>query len=360
MPLRVPNKYRKHKTHGGTLELIHTAGDAKRLARRAQPFLMSPARFDGTLDALAERYIVPNMPTVADVVAFHRSLADYVRDGDPLFLLRMVSGTERRKDYAIEPGLIFRATDNAPAWWTYAALMQGFQVASGAMRAVVETMPCHMFDIAKTAAPVASNSGWHIAHIFDVKDGNTDWGRWSRGDVIGRFVRNIHPANYFLLPKTDWQRWGGDKRVIGYFAEMYQERYAAIWSEFVELADVSGRSQIQTSGTLRYSYGSEAPVPSAPRTTARESQVADRTDAQGAREVVEYRAGRLTFKRDVIESLDENQPFRVVTPVGTFQMTPAQLRETYPGVLNSVSYREGGTYNYSTLPKSAEQFRVSR
>jgi hypothetical protein len=218
------------------LEPIRSAGDAKRLAHRKQPFLLSPARFDGTLDELAERYVVPNMPAVDDVVAFHRSLADYVRVSDALFLLRMVSGTERRKDYAIEPGLIFRATDNAPAWWTYAMLMQGFRVASGAMRAVVETMPCHMFDIAKAAAPVASNSGWHIAHIFDLKDGNTDWMRWSRSDVIGRFVRNIHPANYFLLPKTDWQKWGGDKRVIGYFAELYQERYAAIWAEFEELA----------------------------------------------------------------------------------------------------------------------------
>jgi hypothetical protein len=340
------------------LELIHTAGDAKRLAHRAQPFLVSPVTFDGTLDELAERYIVPNMPAIADVVAFHRSLADYVRDGDALFLLRMVSGTERRKDYAIEPGLIFRATDNAPAWWTYAALMQGFRVASGAMRAVVETMPCHMFDIAKTAPPVASNSGWHIAHIFDVKDGNTDWMRWSRRDVIGRFVRNIHPANYFLLPKTDWQRWGGDKRVIGYFADMYQQRYAAIWNEFVELADVSGHSQIGTSGTLRYSYGGEVPLPSAKKTIAAEAIDANRAEAQDAGDVIEYRASRLTFKRDIIESLGEDQPFRVVTPVGTFQMTPAQLRATYPGVLKSVSYREGGTYNYATLPKSAERFRV--
>jgi hypothetical protein len=104
--------------------------------------------------------------------------------------------------------------------------------------------------------------------------------------------------------------------------------------------------------------GGDVPAPPAKKAIAVESPIANRVDAQGAGEVVEYRASRLTFKRDIIESLGENQSFRVVTPVGTFQMTPAQLRATYPGVLKRVSYREGGMYNYATLPKTAERFRV--
>jgi hypothetical protein len=340
------------------LELIHTAGDAKRLAHRAQPFLVSPATFDGTLDELAERYIVPNMPAVADVIAFHRSLADYVREGDALFLLRMVSGTERRNDYAIEPSLIFRATDNAPAWWTYAALMQGFRVASAAMRAVVETIPCHMFDIAKTAAPVASNSGWHIAHIFDVKDGNTDWMRWGRSDVIGRFVRNIHPANYFLLPKTDWQRWGGDKRVIGYFAELYQQRYAAIWSEFAELANVSVDALVRADGTMSYSYGAEEPTSIVRESRTVESVTVGPGRIQQSDDVAEYHSTRLSFRREIIEALSEDQSFRIVTPLGSFQMTRAQMRSAFPNVVKSVSYQENGVYHYPTLPQKADQFRA--
>lgn len=74
--------------------------------------------------------------------------------------------------------------------------------------------------------------------------------------------------------------------------------------------------------------------------------------------VAEYMAGRLTFKRDVIEPLKEFDVFRVVTPHGTFQMTKADVYAAFPAVVRSRSYRDAGIYHYPRLPEAAKAFRV--
>lgn len=74
---------------------------------------------------------------------------------------------------------------------------------------------------------------------------------------------------------------------------------------------------------------------------------------------VEYFAGRLTFKRDVIESLSDSERFRVVTPAGVFQMTKAEFHSAFPGVIKSASYRDKGIYHYPRSPKAAEPFRIA-
>ena len=72
----------------------------------------------------------------------------------------------------------------------------------------------------------------------------------------------------------------------------------------------------------------------------------------------EYIASRLTFKRDVIEALANDEFFRVVTPHGTFQMTRADVYAAFPAVVRSQSYRDRGIYHYPRVPKAAEPFRV--
>jgi hypothetical protein len=76
------------------------------------------------------------------------------------------------------------------------------------------------------------------------------------------------------------------------------------------------------------------------------------------RVVSEYMAGRLTFKRDVIEELEDSEAFRVVTPEGTFQMTKTDVYTAFPAVVRSRSYREAGIYHYPRVPKAAEPFRL--
>jgi hypothetical protein len=72
-----------------------------------------------------------------------------------------------------------------------------------------------------------------------------------------------------------------------------------------------------------------------------------------------YKFSRLCFKRDLIEALGPNDPFRVETPVGTFQMTRAEFHRAFPNVAQSRSYLEAGLYHYRTPPSQAEQFRLA-
>lgn len=252
--------------------LIHTAADARCFARNGPKLVRCPAAFKGTLAEFATRYVLPNVPA-ADVVAdFHRALVEYVKNHDALFLLRQVRGTERRRDYRTRHGVTFRATDNAPAWWVHAALARGYRISPSAMRDVVSTMPCHRNDVRRVSAPTASEARWHIAHLFDVKNRDTNWAEWSHREVVARFVRNIHPANYFLLSLTDWPRWGADARVIGSFAALYRDRYAGIWEEFVALSGGDAGSLLPAAD-VDYAYGAEVvrttkPIPRAPSGTS--------------------------------------------------------------------------------------------
>jgi hypothetical protein len=72
-----------------------------------------------------------------------------------------------------------------------------------------------------------------------------------------------------------------------------------------------------------------------------------------------YRFSRLCFRRDIIESLGPNESFRVVTPVGEFEMTKSDFYREFQNVVESKSYSDGGIYHYPKLPARAERFRVS-
>ena len=75
---------------------------------------------------------------------------------------------------------------------------------------------------------------------------------------------------------------------------------------------------------------------------------------------VTYRYSRLTFHRDSVEPLRMSDVFRVETPVGAFEMSKKEFYATFPGVVHSRSYRINGLYNYTQVPKKAEQFLVER
>src|SRR5947209_3117095 len=71
-----------------------------------------------------------------------------------------------------------------------------------------------------------------------------------------------------------------------------------------------------------------------------------------------YNFSRLCFRRDVIENLGPHDSFRVVTPVGTFQMTKAEFYREFSNVVESRAYSQDGLYHYPKLPAKAEQFRI--
>jgi hypothetical protein len=102
------------------------------------------------------------------------------------------------------------------------------------MSQFVAATPCHLFEIGST--PTVNRAGWHVAHLLNVKDGDTDWTRWPRSRAVRRFVRNLHPCNVFYVPLTDWERHGADPALIASVAAYYRARYAAVWPAFAELA----------------------------------------------------------------------------------------------------------------------------
>ena len=330
--------------------MIKTASDAKGCIGDPHLPTAAPAEFSGTLDQFCSRYVLSNLPEPAVVADFHRQLTAYVRGPDPLLLIRRVNGTERRQEpYSTSDGTRFRATDNSPAWWTHAALLQGCRIAPGAFGDVVATMPIHFHFARKLSAKTANEAGWHVAHIFDVKDGNTTYQKWSHEDAIGRFVRNIHPCNYFLVAECNWQRWGGDRRVIAYFAELYAARYADVWKEFLTLAlaDAS-RLELPTSPVV-YSY---------PGGQEREDtqKLAGHSGVGTCADCAAYESSRLLFRAAVIEALKPDEPLCIITPMGTFKMTKADIHRVFDNVVRSSAYRDRGYYHYPTVPQKALPF----
>ncbi|GLC27768.1 hypothetical protein [Roseisolibacter agri] len=340
--------------------LIHTAREARTAVHTCRQLLRAPDAFHGPLEELYERFIVPNLPEPAAVADFHRALVEFLGTPDPLHLLRQVRGTERGAVYETDEGVRFKATDNAPAWWTHAALFQEVRVAPGAMGDVVATMPAHLFEVSATCPPTANMAGWHIAHLADVKDGYTNYRVWAKQEVVRRFIRNVHPCNHCLLPKPEWQRWGADRRVTGFAATRFAARYADVWDEFALLANVDRAARSAEGFEIAYTYGvtteDQAREGVAQR---RELHLTSRSEcASGGVVVACYTATRLTFRAAVIEPLADDERFRVVTPDGTFEMTKAQFHRVFANVVRSVSYRERGVYHYPSIPKAAAPFLI--
>jgi hypothetical protein len=89
----------------------------------------------------------------------------------------------------------------------------------------------------------------------------------------------------------------------------------------------------------------------------REKQHTNATRLSAGGPKVTYDSSRFCFKRDRIDALDPSAEFRMITPVGVFQMSKAEFYREFPNVVASASY-EAGVYNYPRLPSKAEQFRV--
>jgi hypothetical protein len=61
-----------------------------------RPMPVAPLAYNGTISRFITSHLDPMLPDASVVEAFHRALVDYVRRPDALFLVRGVTGTERR------------------------------------------------------------------------------------------------------------------------------------------------------------------------------------------------------------------------------------------------------------------------
>lgn len=73
---------------------------------------------------------------------------------------------------------------------------------------------------------------------------------------------------------------------------------------------------------------------------------------------IEYSHHRLCFRADLIEPLELQERFRVITSVGIFEMSKLEFLTVFDNVIASRSYSCNGLYHYPTVPKKAMPFLV--
>jgi hypothetical protein len=315
-----------------------------------------PAEFDGQLGEFFDRWAQRVLLPTDAVEEFHDGLREYLASRDPIYLVRSVAGLTRAQTIRTANGSWIRATDNAPAWWIHRELFLGGARRTMPFDAFIAAVPCHMFHLG--TADHVSTAGWHVAHIFNAKNRDTDFQRWTREELARRLVRNIHPCNYFYVPKTDWSRTGGDPAVIAYFADQFAARYTAVWSEFLALAGATQPALVSAARVVRFTY----PVQSTsgvrtPQQTVAGSRSGAPPDSMAC--VVRYEYSRLCFKADLIEPLGPDDRFCVSTPDGDFVFSRREFEAEFPNVVQSMSYRVRRIYHFPRVPARALAFRVS-
>lgn len=155
-----------------------------------KPIPRAPVDFDGPLQELYEKWAQHVLLDPRVVQQFQLRLCEYLSSEDPLYLVRMVRGLTRGKDVRNISGARLRPTDNAPAWWIHYRLFSGQMDEIANFNNWIHRIPWHMFRVG--LAENISTAGWHVAHIYNVKDGDTDYQHWSRTSLTRRMARNIH------------------------------------------------------------------------------------------------------------------------------------------------------------------------
>jgi hypothetical protein len=226
------------------------------------PILSCPSSFDGSLADFHAQYVLPNLPQPSIVEYYHELLKENCSSDVLLPIVRAVSRTEkwrisepaRQKVYATRLGDRFKASDNAPSWWMYQVVSSGLKIPRTCFADVLHEMPMHMFDVGKRLAPSLNINakGWHVAHLHDAKNGDTGYEDWNRAELIRRFIRNLHPCNFFYMPKLRPQTYGGGPDEKSFYYEVLSTRYASVWQEFTALA--AGLRPLQGSATTRITY----------------------------------------------------------------------------------------------------------
>lgn len=315
--------------------------DLKRICN--QPFPSFRVPFRDTLYQWAEEHL-PVISLAPDLVRYyHDLLVEYVKQENPLFVVRWLSKTPRRNIYPTKSGHHFLATDNAPAVFIHSLLYHGVKVSANDFAQLMRTVPAHFHDVPRAIGSTAWSEDWSVRHIFNVKNGDVDFPSWNRDVLTWRFIRNVHPANYFCFPKEIGASMGEDPRVIAFFAQRHAAMFSEIWQDFVTLAkgDVLG----EPDENLVIEYGSKLSPMS----------------ANSPDPTVRYSAAGLRFVRNRIELLTPDQTFRIdIASVGGLQFTKAQFYAMFPNVVKHGSYYwTHGHYVYTTVPKKALAYRVA-
>jgi hypothetical protein len=190
-----------------------------------------PALFDGTFNRFYTEYVEPNLPRPERVWAFDKFLSEYLSSENPAYIVRNVRDQERGLACTTVHGDQMIPSDNSPGWWIHSFLLGDEPMEDNAAGFFAQS-PTHVFEVWRMET--LNTAGYHLAHIFPVKNRDTEWVNWTRSDLQRRFILNIHPCNWFLLAKTDWQRNGKREDLIQWVKSAYRERYGEIYQSFLQ------------------------------------------------------------------------------------------------------------------------------
>lgn len=206
-----------------------------------------PLQFSSTLAEFVEQDVTPNLLPEEGVAAFHKGLMRYLNSNDATYILRKMGETVRFRRgidetiYYTNESVRFKASDNFPAWWIHFLIFHGYKFnPNDRFNKLINDIPTHFFSspgpsITNRRSGTINAYGYHVAHIYNVKDGNIDYQNYSKQEIIKRFVRNIHPLNYFYIAKGQWRKYGETKEMRSFFVNLFSRKYRDIWDEFIKL-----------------------------------------------------------------------------------------------------------------------------
>lgn len=192
-----------------------------------------------SIEELYDKYVSKILIEPSVVEKFRKELIKYCQSNYPVYLIRQLKGKKRGLIYQNGARHQIMPTDNSPAWWLHYKLFNKETSEMTYFSEFLSRVPSHLFQI-KVKGHV-NHAEWHVAHIFNAKNYKTDDTNWGTTELTNRTLRNIHPCNYFYLPKTNWHKNGSDNGVIGYFYEKFKMKYGSIFSEFESIVNTEGK-----------------------------------------------------------------------------------------------------------------------
>ena len=216
-----------------------------------------PVHFAGSFNTFFQDWVASNLPPPDSVEQFSTLIDAYLSEPNPIHIVRSVVGLERGQVYQTNEGCQLKPSDNAPAWWVHALLMSNISLPNDPGE-LFDEMPTHMFGMSGIES--LNSAGYHLAHLAPAKNRNTAWRQWSRLELERRFLVNVHPCNWFLVAKQDWQKHGGRADIIEWVCTAYQNRYGSLFTSFMERVsfELPGSGDAHSPRAPEYKYGDQA------------------------------------------------------------------------------------------------------
>ena len=232
-------------------DTLHLSTLTDELSARLPALQPAPPIFEGTFHEFFTSYVSPNLPSIERVREFNAALGEYFAIRAPQYLIRKVGSLNRRETHTTAGGQLLLPCDNSPGWWLHMFLLGDIPFPTD-MVTFFQQIPRHIFDI--KLKNQLNKAGFHLAHLSDVGNRDTSWHSWNKEELQRRMVLNLHPWNWSLIAKKNWQHYGGRKDIIVAIHHEYTELYGQPYIEWRQghaLDLALGKSMIA------YSYGNE-------------------------------------------------------------------------------------------------------